>query len=473
VASLAVYRGEKLLRQVELGKARTRIGRGSANEVVLEDPDKRVSRSHAEILYEAGSYVVVDLDSQNGVWIADRRVKRGPLPVDVPVTIGPYRLRLVPDPLPPQAPDDSAGPVLSHEGQERLVEATEIVRPEVRVAAAQAATPPEPEPASPPVPMPRKRSLGITLAVAGVVTALAAVLLVVVPISRRAPSIPPVTEAPLPAGPTVEDRFQDHYAKAQGFIQQGDKASAGTENAEALKVLPSDPRGLKQQADIAAMIDIPTPPSNGVLPPGPPPPGGEVVSSLPTTLRVAPKAGETASQRTAREKLARNHLDDGKNALADHRYPAAIGLFQAALEASNRPDYGYVKDEASNLLQEARTSQARVDAGQKRDAAQKLVENAKALAGSDTVGAIRKLREARSVDPQVAGATELLNSLQEQARIQGESALTSARNYDLFKRTEQAIRDFDLAVQLLELVPGGHKDLASARLRSAELKKRK
>ena len=44
----------------------------------------------------------------------------------------------------------------------------------------------------------------------------------------------------------------------------------------------------------------------------------------------------------------------------------------------------------------------------------------------DGRGALQKLREARNLDPDIEGATELTNSLGEQARA-GESALTSAR----------------------------------------------
>ena len=53
---------------------------------------------------------------------------------------------------------------------------------------------------------------------------------------------------------------------------------------------------------------------------------------------------------------------------------------------------------------------------------------------------------------------------------QGEAALSRAKNFDAFRKTDDAIREYDRAVQLLELAPGGHKDLAVARQRSAELK---
>jgi hypothetical protein len=103
--------------------------------------------------------------------------------------------------------------------------------------------------------------------------------------------------------------------------------------------------------------------------------------------------------------------------------------------------------------------------------ADRLVAEAKALAASDIVLAIRKLHEARAQDPEVAGAVELEISLAEQARLQGERALTLAKNFDAGGREADAIREYERAVRLLELVPGGHKDLSLARQRLARLKR--
>ena len=103
MATLAVYRGEQLVRKVELGDGPMRIGRSPENEIVLEDTNKGVSRMHAEIRHEDGRYIILDLNSQNGVWIRDRRVQVEPLPVDEPVTVGPYRLVLLATPLAPSS----------------------------------------------------------------------------------------------------------------------------------------------------------------------------------------------------------------------------------------------------------------------------------------------------------------------------------------------------------------------------------
>jgi putative serine protease PepD len=95
-----VFREQALYRSIELGRRGISIGRGSQNDVVLEDPEKVVSRFHAELRAAGDGYVLVDLNSQNGTWVGDRRVERVALRSGVAVAIGPYRLVL----------DESPGP---------------------------------------------------------------------------------------------------------------------------------------------------------------------------------------------------------------------------------------------------------------------------------------------------------------------------------------------------------------------------
>ena len=316
------------------------------------------------------------------------------------------------------------------------------------------------------------------MVIAGLAVAVLAAAGVFAMLNRRPSPVPPIGATPPvtsvtttvpPSGPTPEERFQDHYGKAQGFIEKGDRAAATAENTEALAVLPSDPRGLKQRADIEAMI---TPPAPTPVPAPPAGPGTNATKPPPpiSTLTVAPRPGESAAERNSREKLARYHLDDGRKALEERRYADAIDLLQRALDTSERPDFGSTAGEAASLLKSARTGKATADANVARAGAQKLVEQAKALASSDPVNAVRRLREALALDSKAPGANELMTALQDQLVAQGEAALTSAKNFDRYKRTTDAIRDYDRAIQLLELVTGGHKDLAFAKQRSAELK---
>jgi adenylate cyclase len=52
-----------------------RIGRTRDNELTL--PDKSVSRRHAEIhRYSNGTFIVFDVDSLNGVYVNDEKIKK-------------------------------------------------------------------------------------------------------------------------------------------------------------------------------------------------------------------------------------------------------------------------------------------------------------------------------------------------------------------------------------------------------------
>jgi hypothetical protein len=94
VPALLVYREDTLERRVDLTGRSLCIGRGSQNDLILDDEEKTVSRFHAELRYENGLYVVIDLRSQNGTWIEGRRVQREALRAGVPVVLGAYRLVL-------------------------------------------------------------------------------------------------------------------------------------------------------------------------------------------------------------------------------------------------------------------------------------------------------------------------------------------------------------------------------------------
>ena len=83
-------------RRVALPDGLVRIGRASNNDVVLPDASKGVSRSHAELRYENGGYIIVDLESQNGTWVNNRRVERAPVVPGAEIAVGLYRVRLEP-----------------------------------------------------------------------------------------------------------------------------------------------------------------------------------------------------------------------------------------------------------------------------------------------------------------------------------------------------------------------------------------
>jgi len=98
VPKLVIFRGDAVESEVRLAGSTVRIGRHTRNDIVLDDSLNGVSRFHAEIRAEGGAYVIVDLNSRNGVWINGRRIKeKAALGLGVPVTVGAFELALEDD----------------------------------------------------------------------------------------------------------------------------------------------------------------------------------------------------------------------------------------------------------------------------------------------------------------------------------------------------------------------------------------
>jgi len=97
---LIVFRGETQVQEHELKERTLRIGRGTQNDIVLEDPGKGVSRHHAEIRFEGGRYTLIDLQSQNGIWVSGTRVPSVVLEPGNTAALGPFRVMMqVPPPV--------------------------------------------------------------------------------------------------------------------------------------------------------------------------------------------------------------------------------------------------------------------------------------------------------------------------------------------------------------------------------------
>jgi pSer/pThr/pTyr-binding forkhead associated (FHA) protein len=53
------------------------VGRDPGNDIILRDP--KVSRHHAEVVFERGFFVIHDLASANGTYVNSKRVRVAPL----------------------------------------------------------------------------------------------------------------------------------------------------------------------------------------------------------------------------------------------------------------------------------------------------------------------------------------------------------------------------------------------------------
>jgi pSer/pThr/pTyr-binding forkhead associated (FHA) protein len=77
----------------KLDSKRTVIGRSKECQIHIED--SKISRKHAEIVLYQNRFVISDLDSQNGIYINEQKVKQSELKVGDELTIGHNVLRLV------------------------------------------------------------------------------------------------------------------------------------------------------------------------------------------------------------------------------------------------------------------------------------------------------------------------------------------------------------------------------------------
>lgn len=90
---------------------RLRIGRDPGNDVVLRDP--KVSRRHAEVVFERGFFVVHDLQSANGTYLNGRRINVAPLTAGAELKLGNSHGRFEDEPPPQEVPK---GTVMGREG---------------------------------------------------------------------------------------------------------------------------------------------------------------------------------------------------------------------------------------------------------------------------------------------------------------------------------------------------------------------
>jgi tetratricopeptide (TPR) repeat protein len=191
MAKLVVLRGDTVDRKIDLAQLPARIGRAPSNQVVLQDPMKGVSREHAEIRLVDGRYVLVDLGSENGIWVAGRRVPEVVLEPNVIASIGPFRLMLAEEAA---VPDTEVVP--------QMQRPPVPVLPASKPAARQPAVPaPQPAGARSGVPM-NQRNLMIGGAVAALVLVVGIVAVLVM---RPGPPTPALDVANIDLTPVLSD----------------------------------------------------------------------------------------------------------------------------------------------------------------------------------------------------------------------------------------------------------------------------
>jgi hypothetical protein len=385
VATLHIL-GDGSERVVQLHKGRSQIGRGRENDIVLPDAEKGVSRTHAELRFENGRYIIVDLQSQNGTWIDGRCVERADVPFGAEIAIGEYRLWLQKE-LPasvgvataPEVPSDLLGDLRIRD-----------------VAVSR-------QPAGP-VPAAALSVTGRTLAI-GTAALVTIGLAAVVWVSKGgpqssgtapAPSTVPADAPAPPAGSSPVATVTDSVAAQAGDSQER-PADAGAGPAGQTK-----PEAFRSAAGAPSRR----------------------------------KPGESVEGWRARGEALEMRYGYSRAALERGDYAAAAGGFEAIL--LEEPGFR----DAPKLLVQAQeglraSARSLFQAGRKLDTA------------GEWVGALQKYEQARQIYSRLPGLSDRLQRVREKLREAGMNAFNRGREHEANGRREAALKEYELAIQWL------------------------
>jgi len=435
VAKLVVFRGDAVESEIRLAGTVVRIGRHARNDIVLDDSLNGVSRFHAEIRPEGGTYVIVDLNSRNGVWIKGRRIKeKAALTLGVPVTIGAFEVALEDDvsstefdvpPVNHPVAAKTAAPVTRKDETGRSASRT--------MRAPKTAT---------------KRPVALWAGAAAVLLLILAIPFVVVryksqqappteAVVEPLPSVPP--EAPVATPPPLESdptktQIAQNLADARAKISAGNFTGALREHLQPVLELEPDNQEalqLKRQADEAIAAAAQAQKAKAVAKPEQP--------AEPEMPGIARRANEVYADYTARAKRIQTAFAEGKSSLDKLEYASALARFRAV--ERDQPKYQGV----DLLIPETLAKQ------------QKAFDEA--MSGGQQNEQAGKLREARmwyqralEIDPGSTGAREKNQSLVSRMTADASKIFDRATFALKAQDTAGAIRQFQ---QILDLMLPG------------------
>lgn len=377
--------GDGSERVVHLREGRSQLGRGQENDIILTGAEKGVSRTHAELRFENGRYVIVDLQSQNGTWIDGRRVERADVPFGAEIAIGEYRLWL-----------QKEHPVSAEAAHPREMPGGPLGDLRIRdVAAAR-------QPAGP-VAGPMLSVGGRTLAI-GTAAVLTIGLAAVVWVSKAGPKSSELAPYAMPAdapAPPVQSSpvaaATDSAAETEAGDSQEPPADAGTRPGRQAK------------------------------------PGAFKSTAAAPSRR---KPGESEQAWRARGEALEMRYGYSTAALERGDYAAAAGGFEAIL--LEEPGFR----DAPKLLVRAQqglraSARSLFQAGRKLDTA------------GEWMGALQKYEQARQIHSGLPGLSESLQRVREKLRVAGMNAFNRGREHEANGRREAALKEYELAIQWL------------------------
>ncbi|HKB09893.1 MAG TPA: FHA domain-containing protein [Vicinamibacterales bacterium] len=445
MAKLVVFRGDSVEHELHVGDQTVRIGRDARNEVMLDD--KAVTRFHAEVVKEGGTFYISDLNSRNGVWINRQRISgKVPLELGVPVTIGAYELTL----------EDDVGTSDFSEvlpAGNRTVVGTATVNPaQERGAAGSTTRGKAAKSTSGPPAVVRKpavfwSAVGIGTLALCLLTYVAVRRLTARPappqvVENTTPPPPPIDPAPVtpaPATPLTQDIVAGYVEAAQYAIDDKDYQAASDDIDAALELDPTNQDLLVRQKQVQDLISAPPP----VAPRPPPKPAAPEVPEVPGIPR---RANEPAAEYQARAGRVQTNYRAAIATLDQDDFATAI----TRLQAVERDQKGYQNSDAmlaDALGRQKKAVDTAIGNGQENERAGQLAN------------AVRWYERALRLDPGSATAQEKLAGLADRRTKQGLDALNRA---DVFRKRNEIAKAVAAYQEAADLLPSTNDKKAEA-----------
>jgi tetratricopeptide (TPR) repeat protein len=426
VAKLVVFRGDDVEKEIHLSGKPLRIGRHERNDVILDDSANGVSRFHAELRPDGANYVIVDLQSRNGIWINGRRIKeKAPLTPGVPATIGAFELTLEDDAssgefnLPTRSAN--APTVVASSGVRGTGSGTASGRSGASVSAL----------------LTTRRQALLWTALTATLLVIAVVTFAVVRSKTRPAPPAQVVEAPVPPPPVVKEELpppppvdvtkqqvDQHLAEAR--VQMDARDYEGALRDHILPALELDPdnveaRTLKQQVDQA--IEAKT--RKAVSPPKPP--------EEPETPGIPRKQNEPSADYATRVKRIQTSFTEGRAKLDRGDFAGALSSFRAV--EREQPRYEGV----DQLIGETREKQR-----------QALSDSMNGGQRNEAAGNFRAARlfymQAMRADPSSAEARDKAAAMRDRTTADAEKLFTTASTAEKLGENARATKIYQQIV---------------------------
>jgi len=398
---------------LSLGTRTLQVGRADSHDLVLSDPERRVSRTHAEIRFEQGRHRLYDSSSENGLWVDGVKVDRVWLDHGVEVTVGPYTLVV-------DVPSRASAATIY-----RPLPATDSRYTEPVAAQVQSGV--------------RAKVGGRRWLMAAVV--FAAIFIAAVALVRPAKLADPAPELLTAAEARLASVALD---RAQRAVSSGDMGQALTALSQFSEVggRPAEAEALRLEA-AALLTPLPT----------------LMVQMTRLEENLATPASEPASRQRA--PVARSRESEvilhASALLQGGEYVSAIQLLESIPVAART-------SECLRLLAQARESY-RVTSQAIARTAFETGRTAEQL--GDLAQALSQYQRASVLDPSLDGLAEALRRVPPLMNERGEEAFRRARLYEARGRTGEAVTQYEAAIRLL---PESNPNKAAAQERLKALR---